>query len=246
LWYANLQGANLREAEFQGADLGHTQLQGADFELAQLQGSNLGYAKLQGANLEEANLQGLDLRNAQLQGITGSLLNGELVDLREVGLESFKKEEVSKLISELTPIIKDQYSLNEVIERLKQAEQSGAEAPDFESCLASANTPVNCKKRYAPEKPDDLKEFTKGLHTFLTNLACESSDIAKGILMQIKDKDIELFLVVDGKVMPIETTEKLSRSGLNAELKKRLQSNKPCPGLKGLSEEKKKALLATP
>lgn len=224
---AQLQGANLWEAHLQGVNLFNVHLQGAFLLNAQLQGAYMGYAELQGAFLWEAHLQGVNLWGANLQGITGPLLSGELVDLRKAKLGPLTEKEVSKLISELTPINKEQKMLNEVIENLKQAAQPGTITPDFGSCLASANTPVKCKKHYDPEKPDELKEFTKGLNTFLTNLACVSSDIAKGILRQIR----------------VEEKEGSLRIGLDAELKKRLQSNEPCPGLKGLSEKEKKKLL---
>lgn len=103
---------------------------------------------------------------------------------------------------------------------------------------------MNCKKRYDVNKPDDLKEFTKGLHTFLTNLACESSDIAKGMLRQIKAKQSDILLTGETLRRYYSKAEaESSRVGLDAELKKRMQSNEPCPGLKGLSEKEKKELL---
>ncbi len=65
---AQLQGADLEHAELQGADLRYTELQGAYLEHAQLQGAYLGGAQLQGADLGYAQLQGADLGYAQLQG----------------------------------------------------------------------------------------------------------------------------------------------------------------------------------
>lgn len=68
LWGAELKGAYLRHAQLQGADLNNAQLQGADLSKAKLHGANLAVAKLHGADLAEAQLQGADLAETQLQG----------------------------------------------------------------------------------------------------------------------------------------------------------------------------------
>ncbi len=65
---AQLQGAVLYRVALQGADLGEAELQGASLLEAQLQGADLLLAQLQGASLLEAQLQGADLLGAQLQG----------------------------------------------------------------------------------------------------------------------------------------------------------------------------------
>jgi hypothetical protein len=98
-----LQGAFLREAQFQGAQLNSAQLQGADLSKAQLQGAELNYAnlqgadlrgaELQGADLSYANLQGADLRGAQLQGanLEGVQLQGTDLASAEVWLVKFPR-----------------------------------------------------------------------------------------------------------------------------------------------------------
>lgn len=63
-----LQGADFRHAQLQGASLARAQLQGAIFQGAQLQGANLDQAQLQGAEFMDAQLQGASLTFAQLQG----------------------------------------------------------------------------------------------------------------------------------------------------------------------------------
>jgi hypothetical protein len=83
---AKLQGANLRGAQLQWAFLIGAQLQGADLRGAQFQGAALIGAELQGARLgisadsplEAAQLQGADLIGAQLQGadLRGAQLQG--------------------------------------------------------------------------------------------------------------------------------------------------------------------------
>jgi hypothetical protein len=64
----DLQNANLREANLQGADLQKAILKGANLRLADLKEADLWNAKLQGADFQEANLQGTNLWNVKLQG----------------------------------------------------------------------------------------------------------------------------------------------------------------------------------
>ena len=54
--WANLSGADLRDADLRGADLRDADLRGAD-----LSGANLREADLRGANLSEADLRGANL-----------------------------------------------------------------------------------------------------------------------------------------------------------------------------------------
>ncbi|EXJ16938.1 pentapeptide repeat-containing protein [Imhoffiella purpurea] len=83
---AQLQGANLGSAQLQGAHLGSAQLQGANLGSAQLQGANLWSAELQGANLDIARLQGASLTYAKLQGANLLLALMEGADLSNAEL----------------------------------------------------------------------------------------------------------------------------------------------------------------
>ena len=84
---ANLEGANLREA-----NLGEANLQRADLRIA-----NLGRANLEGADLWETNLRRAYLREANLEGAKGANLYecnwGELSD--ELTLEGMRKDAAS-------------------------------------------------------------------------------------------------------------------------------------------------------
>lgn len=85
---ANLEKADLREAELSGADLFGAILKGADLKLADLSGAYLVAANLSGANLRGANLGAAALRGASLTearfyganlkkaGLTGADLRG--------------------------------------------------------------------------------------------------------------------------------------------------------------------------
>ena len=69
LRYADLCGANLRDADLRGADLRNANLCGANLRDADLRGANLRNADLCGADLRNANLCGANLRYADLPAI---------------------------------------------------------------------------------------------------------------------------------------------------------------------------------
>lgn len=82
--HLDLQGTNLREANFQGANL-----QGIDLKWAYLGGANFREAKLQEADLEDANLQEIIFVDADLEGanLAGTYLKGaNLVDAKLKGV----------------------------------------------------------------------------------------------------------------------------------------------------------------
>ena len=83
---ANLQGAELREANLQGAQLGGANLHGIDLRRANLQGAELEGANLQYADLRRANLQGAELEEANLQGAELEGANLQYADLRRANL----------------------------------------------------------------------------------------------------------------------------------------------------------------
>ena len=75
---ANLRGADLSWADFNGANLIEANLAGADLSWANLSRANLNYAKLSDSDLSEANLSGANLIEANLLGahLSGANLNG--------------------------------------------------------------------------------------------------------------------------------------------------------------------------
>lgn len=259
---AQLQGADLKITQLQGANLSRAELQGADLLVAELQGTNLSGAKLQGANLigaglwgadlSRAKLQGADLMAAQLQGVNlskaeiqGANLQGaqfysDGMDMRDTALvEAYGTtwEPLSNKIHaastfEVHSTIRDPERLEEVLARLKTATHPGAPKPQLDSCFAQADTPFDCKRRFDLTDTQQTKEFTGQLHTYLSGLACESSDIARGIIRQIPKNDDSY-------------NPYLRRNGLQTQLKKHLNDT-ACPGLHGLSAEEKNKLRALP
>ena len=76
---ADLQGADLRDANLWDADLQGADLRDANLQGANLQGAKLRDANLQGANLRDANLWDANLRDANLQG--ANLRDSNIIDL---------------------------------------------------------------------------------------------------------------------------------------------------------------------
>ena len=64
----NLSGSNLQDANFLGANLQGANLQGSNLQGDNFQGANLVGANLQGANLQGANMNNANLTNANLTG----------------------------------------------------------------------------------------------------------------------------------------------------------------------------------
>ena len=85
-WYANLIGADLRDANLIGADLSGADLRDANLIGADLRDANLIGADLSGANLSGADLRGASLRRADLRD--ASLIGADLrgADLRGASL----------------------------------------------------------------------------------------------------------------------------------------------------------------
>ncbi len=231
LWGAQLQGADLREAQLQGANLQGAQLQGAILWRAQLQGANFLETQLQGANLAMAKLQGADLPLVQLQG--ANLLKAtlyteliksadiELVDARGLEWQPLSAEEL-KQVQEVLPF---RPQLTE--RQLQQATVAGLTPPLITSCLRDQDTRVPCKKDLS------LDQFRESLLPELEKLACQSPDIARGILQRYEDP------LFSHPLFPF------AAKGLALRLKNRLQtgaSNESCPGLTLLSGADKEYL----
>ena len=94
LSYANLRGADLRGANLNGTNLRCVYLNSADLRGANLSGANLRYANLRGANLSGADLSGANLRYADLRGANLSGADLSGADLRGANLD--KEEQIRK------------------------------------------------------------------------------------------------------------------------------------------------------
>jgi uncharacterized protein YjbI with pentapeptide repeats len=241
LWGANLQGVNLTYADLQGAVLTSASLQGANLSGAKLQGANLSGAKLQGANLKGAELQEARLVDAELQGtileyaeLYRVVLNkrlelaAQLVDARGIDWSPLNKQEQSDIVSSFE-YIQDINLRKESLITLQDAFQKKTTILHFESCLAPKDTLLVCPNRFDPNIPDKLHDFTKQLHKYLGKLACESPEIAHGILEQIPGLGTD----------PTAVSE--TRRGLEIELKW-LLNDKSCIGLQKLTDEEKSRL----
>jgi len=86
LYDHSLMSANLRRANLEGADLTNANLIIADLPSANLAGADLAHATLVGANLAYANLEGADLPSANLAGAVLWAANLEGAYLGDAGL----------------------------------------------------------------------------------------------------------------------------------------------------------------
>ena len=80
-WKASLKGANLREAILVRVNLRDANLRDAILVRANLQNADLQNANLNGVDLQDADLNGADLSHAQLVGTT-NLLSAKVVNTR--------------------------------------------------------------------------------------------------------------------------------------------------------------------
>jgi uncharacterized protein YjbI with pentapeptide repeats len=239
LFESQLQGTDLKGAQLQAADLGRAQVQGANLYLAdlrgasmvytQLQGVNLNYAKLQGGLLAETNLQGADLSAAELYGIQDIKMSEKQVGpklITGLGIHwtPMDDKNLSLLADDLERAIPSKFDRQQFLDRIKKASKL-----HVQSCFASSDTPLICDKRFDPDKPKDVSEYERQLHTYLVQLACQSPEIARGILRQIPKWE--------GRSISF------SRDGLEVELNKWI-SDKNCLGLYKLSDEEKNKLRA--
>jgi hypothetical protein len=223
---AQLQGANLRAAELEGADMSTAQLQGADFSYARLQGANLRGAQLQGANLSDAWLWGANLQGAVLYVWMIDMPNAELIDARSLKWRPLSAIEVKPLRENQTGSAwstnEDQTRYNESIEK---AAAPGLKPPQIGSCLRDKDTQVTCKQNLP------LEEFRALLLSELEKLACQSPDIARGVLRRFESS------LSDG--------ENSATKGLALRLQNTVQKaekDDSCPGLTKLSAKDKARL----
>jgi uncharacterized protein YjbI with pentapeptide repeats len=244
---ATLQGANLRHAQLQGADLGRAHilganligamLQGAHLDSAQLQGANLGRAQLQGANLNYAELHGADLREANLYGAEGRP-KGNLVDVRAIRMKPMSPEEVEQLAGDMEsnlPSSMPDERKNEIMVRIRNLGRLPASTIHLDSCLSDVKDSIpdlECGQRFNASEEKEMTAFITKLHPMLAHLACNSTEIANGLMQQA----IQPTFWTDDILASTST-----RHGLATQFAE-LISDKSCAGLWGLSPEKKEEI----
>jgi hypothetical protein len=190
-------------------------------------------AQLQGALLYETSLDGADLDGAELYGLQEiksetRKLTSQLIIADNVKWTTMNEEARYDLTDDLQRVMHGNLDWL-TLERLKGATMRDAPKLDFQSCLAPIDTPLMCNKRFDPEKPNELRDFNWRLFVYLGQLACESPEIARGLLKQIPKWE--------------RLSLSYSREGLEIELKK-LLSDRKCKGLQNLNDEEKNKLRA--
>jgi len=233
----DLQGANLGLAQLQGANLSSAHLQGASLGVAQLQGANLGRAQLQGANLNYAELHGADLREANLYGAEGRP-KGNLVDVRAIRMKPMSPEEVEQLAGDMEsnlPSSMPDERKNEIMVRIRNLGRLPASTIHLDSCLSDVKDSIpdlECGQRFNASEEKEMTAFITKLHPMLAHLACNSTEIANGLMQQA----IQPTFWTDDILASTST-----RHGLATQFAE-LISDKSCAGLWGLSPEKKEEI----
>ena len=197
LYNAELHGADLRdaklyaaylfEADLRGADLREADLYGADLSEADLRGADLRKAKLYRANLTNADLRGADLREANLYGTKLIGVNLDHADLRKV---DFSEPNFDELYMQTTKPIGTLKTLNQILKRIKNAEDHKILNHETLSALPSKKYSINYLHDFPyfcayPEEKSIGDKYREKLAIYLVyGLACEdgsSGYVAKAI-----------------------------------------------------------------
>jgi hypothetical protein len=163
-----LQGASLREANFQGADLVYTKLQGSDLTLAELQGAELREAELRGVDWSQANLDGAFITKSSMP--------------------DWNERQQSKLESTLKPILDNESFIAFQIRMNSASTELPSGKPISKiGCYSNNPTLLECKYRNLSQL--DVYR-TNVLHPKLIELACSDAAIAVGIARRSFNKSI--------------------------------------------------------
>jgi hypothetical protein len=193
---------------------------------------------LQGAKLDIANLQGAVLQLANLYGAAGRP-EGDLVDARGILMKPMSPQEVEQLAGDMESNLPSSVpgdSKNEIIVHIRNLGRLTKSIIHLDSCLSDAKDSIpdlECSQRSNASEKKEMTEYTTKLYQILTDLACNSTEIAEGLMKQAIHPVFELD---NGLLLSTST-----RRGLTTQFVKRI-FDKSCPGLSGLSPEKKKLI----
>ncbi len=195
-----LEGANLTAAQLQGANLSYADLRGARLHQVNAQGASLRDAILNGADLSFAFLQGADLTNVHLKatdidftlfyfGNNSGVSNlYEFVTDKRLVWKSLEPGEVMELEKAATSWTwRSEQDHRNFLSAIRHAAEPGNNPPTLGSC---DSTPIEIRSKCEDMHSVTLREI-KAKETNdlieLAHLACESPDIAYGILFRLKD-----------------------------------------------------------
>lgn len=191
---AQLQGADLRGAQLQGAELAFVTLDGADLSHAELSGADLSYAKLRSVDLSHAQLQGADLshanlpaavlRGANLSAVRFESASGELIDARGINWAPLSTQDKDTFIRQLraTETDENRDSVEDAVGRLERASRWGSSVVTPPQPCFSDSPMVRCHYQVSPGASS--VPFDKQLYADIRNVACDSLDNARGIVLQ--------------------------------------------------------------
>jgi len=190
------QGADFIGADLRGADLRGANLMAASLSSAKLQGADLRGAKLQGADFTQAKLNGADLRDAEVFGTKFDMAELTLADLRGI---TFRDPRVGakapiKLGEAYRPYTGHaMYLYNRTLEQFKTRVLEGSEALSLEkvehqNAIFDTNGPFSLWGN-----PITPQKYENTLVPALVSFACDDIHIAKGLLWERPDPELEFY-----------------------------------------------------
>jgi hypothetical protein len=196
--FADLRKADFTGAQLQGALLFRAQLQGASLVAAQLQGAALYEAQLQGATLDAAHLEGAWLARAQLQGATLDAAELQGASLREAmvwrarGRPKVDLADVAKFDPDTMPWGEDSTFAawrDAILDSIPETHRNDARVLLSALDPAAEKEPKDVIKSQfwdeAFSAPPQGEERTKQLVAFLASVGCSSDAapyIARGLI----------------------------------------------------------------
>jgi hypothetical protein len=172
------------------------------------------------------------LRGASLFGAEGKPL-GDLVDAREIRMKPMSEKKVVILAITTASNFPSSMAKDRKIEIIVHISNLGlltASTTHLDSCLRDAKESIlglECGQTFNASEEKRMRAFITKLHPMLTDWACRSTQIAEGLMKQAVYDDL--------------AEAPYTRQGLETLFVKRI-SDESCPGLWGLSPEKKKLI----
>jgi uncharacterized protein YjbI with pentapeptide repeats len=190
------QGVNFLGADLRGADLRGANLMAANLSSAKLQGADLRRAKLQGADFSQAKLHGADLRGAEVFSTKFDKAELTLADLRGITLEeprgTFKA--LIEALEKYRPYTAGAIILHHhALERIRSRQVQGNKGISLEEvkhrdAIFDADGPFSIWGN-----PITPQKYESRLVPTLVSFACDDIHIAKGLLWERPDPDLDFY-----------------------------------------------------
>ncbi len=218
LSYANLHGADLRNAELQSAILEEAELHGANLDLATLDGAFLNGARFVACRMRGASIGGADFSGASVK----------LCDLRGASDEVLDKDSWTKLMERLERELEDvPEALRNVRRLLDDAAVRETTFPLAAKHISHCLVLDDSKWAEFHWRAEDVQQFERSLADHWVKLACDDSRVAKAMVLRA--------VYYEFLSMPRHPWARLA-DGLMKGYNKALAGEEACDGLKQLDK----------